>query len=198
MPEEQELLDRPTEKPEDIIGHGYTLNSVTDQIANVVLNGQNAAVVVWRYLRPACRLLWPVRSDRCPALRQGRRHLGYSHSGHVGLRHHQLRVVDRYRPRRNADLRHSAAAQSAVAQLHQPVRRSHDAVCRGLRRHVPAAAHGPSLDFLLDVPVSQRHGHSAAIPQPAGVGRVRGLDIRHGLAAVLVRRTAARSRHAAR
>src|ERR1035438_808029 len=40
MPEEQELLDRPTEKPEDIIGHGYTLNSVTDQIANVVLTGK--------------------------------------------------------------------------------------------------------------------------------------------------------------
>src|SRR5690242_11354190 len=40
MPEEQEILDRPTANPEDIIGHGYTFNAVTDQIANVVLTGK--------------------------------------------------------------------------------------------------------------------------------------------------------------
>ena len=40
MPQEPELLDRPTADREDILGHGYTLNSVTDQIANVVLKGK--------------------------------------------------------------------------------------------------------------------------------------------------------------
>ena len=34
------------------------------------------------------------------------------HPGRLGIRHHQLRLVDRYRPRRHADLRHSAAVQA--------------------------------------------------------------------------------------
>ncbi len=42
---------------------------------------------------------------------------------------------------------------------------------------------------LLHVPVSQHHGDLAAIPQPADLGRVRGFHLRHGFAAVLVRRT---------
>ena len=68
-----------------------------------------------------------------------RRHLGHQHSGGLGLRHRQLRVVDRYRPRGNADFGDSAAAQAGLAQLDQPLCRGDDAVCRGLRRHVPAA-----------------------------------------------------------
>ena len=115
-----------------------------------------------------------------------RRHLGHRGPGSVGLRHHQLRLVDRYRPRRHPDLRHSAAAEADLAQLDQPLRRSHDAVRRGLRRHVPAAAHGPSLAGLLDVPLSQQHGRVAAVPQSAGVGRVRGIDVRDHFGGVLV------------
>ena len=42
---------------------------------------------------------------------------GINIPGRLGLRHRQLRLVDRYRPRRNADLRHSAAAQAELAQL---------------------------------------------------------------------------------
>ena len=57
---------------------------------------------------------------------------------------------------------------------------------------------GPSVAGLLALPVSQHHGHPAELPQPAGVGRVRGLDVRHGVAAVLVRRTDPRSGDAAR
>ena len=37
-------------------------------------------------------------------------------------------------------------------------------------------------------PYPNTHGHLAAVPQPADLGRLRGLDLRHGLAAVLVRR----------
>ena len=116
---------------------------------------------------------------------------GASTSRWLGLCHHQFRVVDRYRPRRHAHLRNSVAAEAELAQLHQPLRRSHDAVRRGLRRHVPAAAHGPSLAGILDVPLSQQHGRVAAVPQPAGVGRVRGVDLRHDLGCVLVCRPGA-------
>ena len=40
---------------------------------------------------------------------------GINVPGGVGLRDHQLRVVGRYRPRRHADLRDSAAAQANLA-----------------------------------------------------------------------------------
>ncbi len=91
-------------------------------------------------------VLFSSRSIVLP-VHQGRRHLGHQHPGRVGLRHHQLRVVDRHRPRRHADLGHSAAAQPAVAHLDQPLCRGHDAVRRGLRRAVPAPASGPSVVF---------------------------------------------------
>ena len=58
----------------------------------------------------------------------------------LGIRHRQLRVVDRYRPRRHADLGHSASVAAELAQLDQPLCRSDDVVCRGLRRDVPAAS----------------------------------------------------------
>ena len=46
------------------------------------------------------------------AAAQGHRHLGRQHPGRLGLRDHQLRLVDRHRPRRHADLGHPAAAAS--------------------------------------------------------------------------------------
>ena len=54
---------------------------------------------------------------------------------------------------------------------------------------VPADSHRPSVarGLLVDA-VSQRHGHLAAVPQPAHLGRLRGQHLRHGLAAVLVHR----------
>ncbi len=47
-------------------------------------------------------------------------------------------------------------------------------------------------------PYPNTMGVAAEFPQPAGVGRVRGFHVRHGLAAVLVRRPDARSGHPAR
>ena len=88
--------------------------------------------------------------------------------------------------------------QPEVAQLDQPLRRGHDALRRGLRRHVPAAAPGPPVAVLLAVALPQHHERAAAVPQPAGLGRVRGLHLRHRLAAVLVHRADPRSGHAAR
>ena len=114
--------------------------------------------------------------------------MGHQHPGGVGLRHRQLRLVDRHRPRRHADLGHSAAAASEMAHVDQPLRRGDDAVRRRLRRPVSAVAHGPAVVLLLAVPLSQHDGDLAAVPQPAHLGRVRRLDLLHRVAAVLVRR----------
>ena len=51
---------------------------------------------------------------------------------------------------------------------------------------------------VLAVPVPEHDGPVAAVPQPAGVGRVRGQHVRDRLAAVLVRRPDPRPRDAAR
>ena len=56
----------------------------------------------------------------------------------------------------------------------------------------------PAVARLLAVPVSEHDGAVAAVPQPADLGRVRGLDLRHGVAAVLVRRPDPRPGDAAR
>ncbi len=53
--------------------------------------------------------------------------------------------------------------------------------------HRPPVAGG-----LLAVPVPEHDGPLAAVPQPADLGRVRGLDLRHRLDRVLVRRPGAR------
>ena len=95
-------------------------------------------------------------------LLQRRRHLGHQHPHRLGLRHRQLRLVDRYRPRGNVDFSDPAAAEAVVAQLDQPLRRSDDAVRRHVRRHVPGAAHGPSVAGLLVVPLSE---HDELWPQ---------------------------------
>jgi len=50
---------------------------------------------------------------------------------------------------------------------------------RSLRRHFPADPHWPSVDGVLHVPVPSTMG-SAAVPQPADLGRVCGFDLRHG------------------
>ena len=55
--------------------------------------------------------------------------------------------------------------------------------CAGI---FPAPSYGPAVVRVLDVPVSQRDGNLAAIPQPAHLGRFRCFDLRHGLPALLV------------
>ena len=79
------------------------------------------------------------------------------------------------RPRGNADLRHPSAAAPGMAHLHQPLRRGRPC-SRWPRGPVPAhpctavpptaAAHPNTMQLWLQF-------------QPAGVGRVRGFDLRH-------------------
>ena len=57
--------------------------------------------------------------------------------------------------------------------------------CAGM---FPLLAHGPPLVLLLADAVSQHDGAVAAVAEPLGLGRLRGLDLRDGLAPVLVRR----------
>ena len=119
-------------------------------------------------------------------LPEGHRHLGRHHPHRLGIRHRQLRVVDRNRPRRNFDFRHPLIAAPVMAKFDQPLRRSHDAVRRRQRRNFPRRSRRPPVASVLAVSISQHHGCVAAIPQPAHVGRVRRLHLRHDFRAVLV------------
>ncbi len=81
-----------------------------------------------------------------------------------------------------------------VADAHQPLLRGDDDLRGHVRGHVPALAHGPAVVLLLALPVPERRRRVAAVPQPADVGRVRGHDVLHRVAGVLVRRPDPRPR----
>ena len=197
-PEEKTVLqDVPWEDEPPVLEPGHDFDSVTDKITDAVL--KRPIGLGWLAgLAAGMGLLGILLIAVTYLFLRGRRHLGHRDTGGLGLRDHQLRVVDRYRSRGNPDLGHPAAAEAIVAQLDQPLRGSHDAVRGGLRRYVPAAPHGPSVAGVLDVPVSQHDGGMATVPQPAGVGRVCGFDLRDDLGGVLVRGPGARFRHHAR
>src|SRR2546422_48455 len=92
----------------------------------------------------------------------------------------------------------AAAVPAAVADVDQPVRRGDDAVRGGVRGDVPTSPYRPALaGGLLALPFPEHDGAVAAVPQPADLGRLRRLDLRHGLPAVLVRRVDPRPRDAA-
>ena len=191
---EQELLARTPA----VIAPGHTFDSVTDTISHTVLTQEDADRLVPR-LRHRLHAADDPEPDHRQAADDRHRDLGQQHPGRLGVRHHQLRLVDRHRPRRHADLGDSAAVPPAVAHVDQPLRRGDDAVRRRVRGDVPAAAHRPSVaGGLLAVPVSEHDGPVAAVPQPADLGRVRGVDLRHRVGAVLVHRSRARHGDAAR
>ena len=88
--------------------------------------------------------------------------------------------------------------KQTLAHLDQPVCGSDDAVRRRVRRHLPAVPHRSAVARLLAASLPEHDGRLAAVQKPAGLGRLRRLDVRHGVGAVLVRRPRARSRDAAR
>jgi hypothetical protein len=88
-----------------------TLRSITDKISAIVLTrrtpiGWFVGFIGARSWADAARLSVGY------LLFKGRRHLGQQRPGRLGVRHHQLRLVDRHRPRRHADLGDPAAASS--------------------------------------------------------------------------------------
>ena len=163
-----------------IIGPGHDSASVTerDQRDRLRLHPEVDLRHLGDRLRPGDGA---ADVDRQAGLRR-HRHLGPQRPGGLGLRDHQPGLVDRHRPRRNPDLGDPAAAQPAVANLDQPIRRGDDAVRRGLRRDVSAAPHRASVaGRLLAAALPQHHGHVAELPQPADLGRVRHQHLRHRL-----------------
>ena len=120
-----------------------------------------------------------------------RRRVGHQHSSGVGLCDCEFRLVDWDRPRRHIHLRDFAVDVSTLAHGHQSVLRSDDAVRDRVRGNVPAATPRTAVGVLLAVSVSGHDENVAAIPQPAGVGRVCGRHLFHGITVVLVSRVGA-------
>src|SRR5207237_3614972 len=131
-------------------------------------------------------------------VRARRRDMWREHPGWLGIRDREFCLVDWNRACGNADFCDSSFTAAVLAEFHQPIRRSYDAVCCGLRRYVPGAPSWASLAGVLAVPLSQHYESVAAVPKPAGVGRLRRIDVRHDLFAVLVHRIDSGPGHSAR
>ena len=79
------------------------------------------------------------RAGRCGplAILRGHRHLGRGLAGGLGVRDHQLRMVDRDSVGRYVHLRAVLSGSSRMANLTEPHRRNDDGVCGGMRRRLP-------------------------------------------------------------
>ncbi len=146
--------------------------------------------------QPAFRAL-VLRLDRL-AVRPGNRDLGHQLHHRVGRGDRELRLVDRDRQRRHADLGHAAADAAAMAQLDQPFRGGNDAVRGRDRRHHADHPSGPADLRLLARPLSQHDGALAAVAQRAGLGFLGDRQLSAVFDPVLVRQPDSRSRHHAR
>ena len=142
---------RDSRTAEPILGPGLQLRLGHRQDQRDRPDAAHAEVVDCRLCSSAFALVMLLLVSVTYLLVDGRGHLGHQHSHRLGLRDRQFRLVDRDRPRRHADFRDPASAAPAVAHFDQPLCRSHDAVCRVLRRTISAAAHGPSVAGLLAV-----------------------------------------------
>lgn len=83
------------------------------------------------------------------------RNLGSEQHRRVGVRHYKLRVLDRYRPCRDAHLGRTFPVPPEVAHLGQPRRRSNDHLRSHLRRYLPVDPYGTPLARLLDDAIPQ-------------------------------------------
>ena len=120
------------------------------------------------------------------------RHLGRELAGGMGLRHPQLRMVDRYRLGRHDHLGAVLPDAGEMAHLDQPHCRIHDAVRRRSGRGVSSPSSGAPLVRLLVVFLSEHDDAVGPIPQSTTVGFLGALHLRPGFRAVLVPWPAAR------
>ena len=126
-----------------------------------------------------------------------RRHLGHQHQRRLGLRHRQLRLVDRHRQRRHADLVDAAADAAAMARLDQPLRGGDDAL-RGVdRRPLPDHSSRAAHVFLLAHALPEHDDVLAAMAQRADLGFLGDPELPPVLDHLLVYRHDPRSRDAA-
>src|SRR5687767_14006151 len=107
-------------------------------------------------------------------------------------------MVDRYRPRRNTDLRDFASDAPEMANLDQPRFGNDDPVCGHVRGPVSDPTPRPPVAGVLFIPISEWARDLAAVPQPVGLGCVCGFHLLHGIAGFLVRRPDPGYRRAAR
>ncbi len=169
----------------------HDLHDVTEQISSIVEGDvHKTPIKYWITLSITASHHRIAGIDAgVPGLHRYRR-VGQQPADRLGVGHHQLRVLDRYRPRRNADLGDSVSVPAEVADLDQPVGRSDDAVRGDVRGHFPAVPHRPSVARLLAVPGAEYGSqYVAELPFAADLGRVRGFDVLHRIAIVLVHRT---------
>ena len=155
--------------------------------AHIVLEPADAARLVDRASRSASLLLMVFRSPSPTCSSTGVGIWGINIPVGLGLRHHQFRLVDRHRPRRHADLGHSAAAAPEVADVDQPLRRGHDASSPSCAPACSRCLHlGRPWFFYWLLPYPNTMGLWPQFRSAAGLGRVRGQHLLHGVAAVLV------------
>ena len=98
------------------IGPGFDYGSVTDKIAGIVylpFNKSPKKLAGWRFHSVLPGERSPVL--RLDAVRAWHRYLGYQYPNRVGFCHHQLRLVDWYWARWNADLRCLIPPQTGLA-----------------------------------------------------------------------------------
>src|SRR5205807_8679917 len=95
----------------------------------------------------------------------------------VGDVHHELRVLDRYRPRGHADLRDPLSVSRAVANAHLSCCRGDDDLRGPDRRPVPADPRGPHVVRVLPAAVPEPAIPLAELPLATRLGRVRDLDV---------------------
>ena len=84
----------------------------------------------------------------------GHRRVGSQVAHLLGVRHHELRVLDRHQPRGHADLGHSAPGQRDMAAAGHAVRGSHHGLRADDRRDVPNRPSRPAWTVLLADAVS--------------------------------------------
>src|SRR5881628_1931260 len=116
----------------------------------------------------------------------------------VGDVHHELRVLDRHRPRGHTDLRDPLPLSSALADVDLPRGGGDDDLRRDDGGALPADPRRAHVVRLLPAAVPEPAGPVAELPVAARLGRVRDLDLPLDQHGVLHRRAGPRHRGAPR
>ena len=128
-------------------------------------------------------------------IQQGHWNVGFEQDRGLGLGHHELRMVGRYRSRRYPHQRRVVAVPPEMAHGHQPFRRGDDHFRRDHGGYLPHDPHGPHLDGLLGVPPAQPVRFTLGeLQQSAALGRIRDQHLLQRIARVLVHRIDPRPR----